>query len=145
LRNPHNRNLKLPAQGTLIDATPTHKNAAKAGQFVLHKIPVYLSHNLSEAESCLCIFAVDVSKAATLIGNVFRTYVRDLGVEKTNTQGDIVLRSNEENFWVYVESRGTARGAGVVRPPPAAECKGSQNERQMKKDYFLTSRNFKII
>ena len=55
---------------------------------------------LSEAESCLCIFVVDVSKAATLIGNVFRSYVRDLGLEKINTQGDVVLQSKEETGYI---------------------------------------------
>jgi hypothetical protein len=67
---------------------------------------------LSEAESCLCIFVVDVSKTATLIGNVFLTYVRDVGLEKIIAQGDVMLQSKEEIFGIYVESQGMAGGGG---------------------------------
>jgi hypothetical protein len=67
---------------------------------------------LSEGESCFCAFVVDASKAATLIGNVFLNYVRDLGLEKVNARGDVMLQSKEEIFGMYVESQGTT-GAGV--------------------------------
>ena len=81
----------------------------------MHKIPVHLWHNLSElsdAESCLCFFAVDVSKAATLIRNVFVTNVRDLGLEKMNARGEVMLQSKEEIFGIYVENQGTTGGGG---------------------------------
>lgn len=97
----------------LIESSPTRWNAAKADQFILHKIPVHLWHNLSElseAESCLCVFVVDVSKAATLIGNVFLTNVRDLGLEKINARGDVMLQPKEEIFGIYVENKGTTGG-----------------------------------
>ena len=87
---------------------------------------------MSEAESCLCVFVVDVSKAATLIGNVFLTYVRDLGLEKINARGDVMLHSKEEIFGIYVESKVTTGGRRVLRPPRAAESNGRRNGLQIK-------------
>jgi hypothetical protein len=93
---------------------------------------------LSEAESCFCVFVVDVSKAATLIGNVFLTYVRDLVLETINAQGDIMLQSTEEIFGIQFESKTGAGG----RAEGGAAASGGRVERKAKwytnKKYFLS-------
>jgi hypothetical protein len=133
----------------LIESSPTRWNAAKAGQFILHKIPVHLWHNLSRIEwswklplrlRSWCLKGCDVN------WKCLSHLCQRPGPWKDKCPRWCHATIKGRNLPDICSKPGHnwGGGGGGLRPPRATESTGRRNGFQIKK-HFLSLINFKII